>query len=133
MPAGVCQPKQWCSIDDISDARGNHTFKLTTRQTFQFHGIIKSNLKPAIQEINRAALDTVAACGDVNRNVMCSANPSMGPLHEQVHKFAIHISEHLMPQTSAYSEIWLDQKMVAGDATKAFHEPLYGQYYLPRK
>jgi len=133
MPAGVCKPEQWLAINEISDRRGNHTFKLTTRQTFQFHGIIKSNLKPAIQEINRATLDTVAACGDVNRNVMCGANPSIGPLHKQVHDFATHISEHLMPQTTAYSEIWLDQKMVAGDAVKAFTEPLYGQYYLPRK
>lgn len=105
MPAGVCRPDQWLAIDEISDRRGNHTFKLTTRQTFQFHGIIKSNLKPAIQEINKATLDTVAACGDVNRNVMCGAKPSMGPLHAQVHQFAIDISEHLMPKTHAYSEV----------------------------
>jgi sulfite reductase (NADPH) hemoprotein beta-component len=69
MPAGVCSPDQWLAVDQISDDRGNGTFKLTTRQTFQFHGIIKANLKPAIQEINKAMLDTIAACGDVNRNV----------------------------------------------------------------
>jgi len=133
LPAGVCKPDQWLAIDEISDRLGNHTFKMTTRQTFQFHGIVKSNLKPAIQEINKALLDTIAACGDVNRNVMCSSYPSIGPLHAQVHDFAKNLSEHLMPSTSAYAEIWLDKKMVAGDAMKNFTEPLYGPYYLPRK
>lgn len=132
MPAGVCQPEQWLQIDNISDTRGNGTFKLTTRQTFQFHGIVKANLKPAIQEINKAMLDTIAACGDVNRNVMCSCNPSLGPLHAEVAEYAKRISEHLMPRTNAYAEIWLDKKMVAGDAVKDV-EPLYGPYYLPRK
>jgi sulfite reductase (NADPH) hemoprotein beta-component len=70
LPAGVCNPDQWLAIDEISDRRGNHTFKLTTRQTFQFHGIVKSDLKPAMQEINKTLLDTVAACGDVNRTVV---------------------------------------------------------------
>lgn len=132
MPAGVCSPEQWSAIDAISDKRGNHTFKLTTRQTFQFHGIIKANLKPAIQEINKALLDTIAACGDVNRNVMCSCNPNLGPVHAQVAEYAKRISEHLMPRTNAYAEIWLDKKLVAGDAVKDV-EPLYGPYYLPRK
>jgi sulfite reductase (NADPH) hemoprotein beta-component len=133
LPAGVCKPDQWQAIDAISDARGNHTFKLTTRQTFQFHGIIKAQLKPAMQEINKALLDTIAACGDVNRNVMCGAYPSMGKLHAQVAEFAKNISEHLMPHTSAYAEIWLDQKQITGDALRTFEEPLYGKYYLPRK
>ena len=132
MPAGVCRPDQWLAVDEIAHRRGNDTFKLTTRQTFQFHGIVKGNLKLAIQEINRAMLDTVAACGDVNRNVLCSAYPSLGPLHAQVADISRRLSEHLMPHTSAYAEIWLDKKMVAGDAIKDF-EPLYGPYYLPRK
>lgn len=132
MPAGVCTPDQWLAVDEISDRRGNGTFKLTTRQTFQFHGIIKANLKPAIQEINKAMLDTIAACGDVNRNVMCSCNPSLGPIHAQIAEIAKNISEHLMPRTNAYAEIWLDKKLVAGDAVKDV-EPLYGKYYLPRK
>lgn len=132
MPAGVCTADQWLAIDNISDKRGNGTFKLTTRQTFQFHGIIKADLKPAIQMINKAMLDTIAACGDVNRNVMCSCNPSLGPIHAQIAEFAKNISEHLMPRTNAYAEIWLDKKMVAGDAVKDV-EPLYGKYYLPRK
>jgi sulfite reductase (NADPH) hemoprotein beta-component len=77
LPAGVCKPDQWLAVDEIADKRGNHTFKLTTRQTFQFHGIVKSDLKPAIQEINKCMLDTIAACGDVNRTVVC---PRLSPV-----------------------------------------------------
>ncbi|GAA5948800.1 hypothetical protein JCM3765_003905 [Sporobolomyces pararoseus] len=132
LPAGVCNPDQWLAIDEISDRRGNSTFKLTTRQTFQFHGIVKANLKPAIQEINKCMLDTIAACGDVNRTVMCSANPSLGKLHKQVHHFAEELSDGLKPQTSAYAEIWLDKKQIVGEAVRDV-EPLYGEYYLPRK
>ncbi|BGP56539.1 hypothetical protein JCM8202_002055 [Rhodotorula sphaerocarpa] len=132
LPAGVCKPDQWLAVDEIADNRGNQTFKLTTRQTFQFHGIVKSNLKPAIQEINKCMLDTIAACGDVNRTVMCSANPSLGPLHTQVFHFARELSDGLKPQTAAYAEIWLDQKQIVGEAVKDV-EPLYGEYYLPRK
>ena len=132
LPAGVCTPSQWLAVDEISDRRGNHTFKLTTRQTFQFHGIVKADLKPAMQEINQMLLDTIAACGDVNRTVMCSANPSIGKLHSQVFEFASELSEQLKPQTSAYAEIWLDKKQIFGEAVKDV-EPLYGEYYLPRK
>ncbi|GAA5982523.1 hypothetical protein JCM11641_006144 [Rhodosporidiobolus odoratus] len=132
LPAGVCKPDQWLAIDEISDRRGNSTFKLTTRQTFQFHGIVKDNLKPAMQEINKCLLDTIAACGDVNRTVMCSANPSLGKLHQQVFHFATELSDGLKPQTAAYAEIWLDQQQIAGEAVKDV-EPLYGEYYLPRK
>lgn len=132
MPGGVCKPEQWLAIDDIADEHGNGTFKLTTRQTFQFHGIIKKHLKPAMQAINRSLLDTIAACGDVNRNVQLSVNPSFSRLHEQVYNFSKAVSEHLLPSTTAYHEIWLDKKMVAGEAVKDF-EPLYGAYYLPRK
>ncbi|ORY64746.1 hypothetical protein BCR35DRAFT_308644 [Leucosporidium creatinivorum] len=132
LPAGVCSPSQWLAVDEISDRRGNHTFKLTTRQTFQFHGIVKANLKPAMQEINKMLLDTIAACGDVNRTVMCSANPSLGALHAQVFEFATLLSDELKPQTSAYAEIWLDKKQIVGEAVKDV-EPMYGEYYLPRK
>ncbi|BGP17608.1 hypothetical protein JCM10213_001259 [Rhodosporidiobolus nylandii] len=132
LPAGVCTPDQWLAVDEISDRRGNSTFKLTTRQTFQFHGIVKHNLKPAMQEINKCMLDTIAACGDVNRTVMCSANPSLGKLHQKVFHFAKELSDGLKPQTSAYAEIWLDEKPIFGEAVKD-HEPLYGEYYLPRK
>ncbi|KAJ9099199.1 hypothetical protein QFC21_004079 [Naganishia friedmannii] len=132
MPGGICKPEQWLAIDQISDEHGNGTFKLTTRQTFQFHGIIKKHLKPAMQAINKTLLDTIAACGDVNRNVQLSVNPSYSKLHEQVYNFSKALSEHLLPSTTAYHEIWLDKKLVGGEAVKDF-EPLYGPYYLPRK
>ncbi|KAF8972641.1 sulfite reductase subunit beta [Flammula alnicola] len=132
MPGGVCNPIQWLQMDQIADEHGSGTFKITTRQTFQFHGVIKRHLKPAIQDINRVLLDTLAACGDVNRNVICSSIPTMSKLHEQVYNFAKEVSEHLVPRTTAYHEIWLDKKLVAGEALKDF-EPLYGEFYLPRK
>ncbi|KAF8479748.1 sulfite reductase subunit beta [Russula ochroleuca] len=132
LPGGVCSPAQWLAMDQISDEHGSGNFKLTTRQTFQFHGIIKKHLKPSMQAINRSLLDTLAACGDVNRNVLCSAIPSLSELHAQVYAFAKRVSEHLLPRTSAYHEIWLDKKLVAGEALKDF-EPLYGEFYLPRK
>lgn len=132
MPGGVCTPEQWLIMDQIADEHGTGTFKITTRQTFQFHGVIKRHLKSAIQDINRALLDTLAACGDVNRNVIVSAVPSLSKLHRQAFDFAKRVSEHLLPRTTAYHEIWLDKKLVAGDALKDA-EPLYGQFYLPRK
>ncbi|EMD30576.1 hypothetical protein CERSUDRAFT_145890 [Gelatoporia subvermispora B] len=119
MPGGVCKPDQWFMMDQIADEHGNGTFKITTRQTFQFHGVIKRHLKSAIQDINRALLDTLAACGDVNRNVIVSAIPSLSKLHAQVYEFAKRVSERLLPRTTAYHEIWLDKKLVAGDALKA--------------
>ncbi|KAG2053697.1 sulfite reductase subunit beta [Suillus hirtellus] len=131
-PGGVCTPEQWLQMDRIADEHGNGTFKITTRATFQFHGVIKQHLKPSIQEINKVLLDTLAACGDVNRNVICSAIPSLSRLHAQVYNFAKLVSAHLLPRTTAYHEIWLDKKMVAGEAVKDF-EPLYGEFYLPRK
>ncbi|KAL0060869.1 Sulfite reductase [NADPH] subunit beta [Marasmius tenuissimus] len=132
MPGGVCKPDQWLQMDQIADEHGSGTFKITTRQTFQFHGVIKRHLKPAIQDINRVLLDTLAACGDVNRNVICSSIPSLSTLHEQVYQFCVEVSNHLIPRTSAYHEIWLDKKMVAGEALKNV-EPIYGEFYLPRK
>lgn len=132
MPGGVCTPEQWLHMDRIADEHGNGTFKLTTRQTFQFHGIVKAHLKPAMQAINRSLLDTIAACGDVNRNVLCSVNPSISAVHQTVYDFSKAISEHLLPATAAYHEIWLDKKPVFSDAVQEL-EPLYGPYYLPRK
>ncbi|KAF7311627.1 Flavodoxin-like domain-containing protein [Mycena kentingensis (nom. inval.)] len=132
MPGGVCTPAQWLQMDQIADEHGSGTVKITTRQTFQFHGVIKRHLKPAIQDINRVLLDTLAACGDVNRNVTCSSIPTLSKLHAQVHEFAKTVSEHLIPRTTAYHEIWLDKKLVAGEALKDF-EPMYGEFYLPRK
>lgn len=137
LPGGVSTPKQWIQMDDISTQLGNETMKLTTRQTFQFHGVVKGKLKPAMQAINRALMTTIAACGDVNRNVMCSSLPTQSKFHKQVHAASKKISDHLLPSTTAYHEIWLtddDNKktQVAGDAVQDF-EPLYGPTYLPRK
>lgn len=137
LPGGVSTPKQWVQMDDIANELGNETMKLTTRQTFQFHGVVKGKLKPAMQAINRALMTTIAACGDVNRNVMCSSLPTQSKYHRQVYDCSKIISDHLLPSTTAYHEIWLtddnDKKtQVAGDAVQDF-EPLYGPTYLPRK
>ncbi|KAI6282295.1 hypothetical protein MCOR27_000240 [Pyricularia oryzae] len=137
LPGGVSTPQQWVQMDDIATKLGNETMKLTTRQTFQFHGVVKGKLKPAMQAINRALMTTIAACGDVNRNVMCSSLPTQSEYHREVYACSQKISDHLLPSTTAYHEIWLtddnDKKtMVAGDAVQDF-EPLYGPTYLPRK
>ncbi|KAF2459073.1 hypothetical protein BDY21DRAFT_301011 [Lineolata rhizophorae] len=137
LPGGVATPSQWIQMDDISTNLGNETMKLTTRQTFQFHGVVKGKLRPAMQAINRALMTTIAACGDVNRNVMCSSLPQHSKSHADVWAVAKKISDHLLPSTTAYHEIWLtdenDKKtQVAGDAV-VDHEPLYGPTYLPRK
>ena len=131
LPGGVVTPKQWLQMDEISELYANRTLKLTTRQAFQLHGVIKSNLKKTIQGINTALLDTIAACGDVNRNVMSHPNPAESELHAEVYETARRISEHLLPSTTAYHEIWLDQKLIAD--SKKDVEPIYGDRYLPRK
>lgn len=137
LPGGVATPSQWIQMDAISTNLGNETMKLTTRQTFQFHGVVKGKLKPAMQAINKALMTTIAACGDVNRNVMCSSLPSQSQYHADVHACSKLISDHLLPSTTAYHEIWLkdendNKTQVAGDAVQDF-EPLYGPTYLPRK
>ncbi|KAL2818192.1 hypothetical protein BDW59DRAFT_129414 [Aspergillus cavernicola] len=137
LAGGVATPTQWLQMDAISSSHGNETMKLTTRQTFQFHGVIKRNLRGAMRAINKALMSTIAACGDVNRNVMCSSLPELSYYHREVHAVSQKISDHLLPSTTAYHEIWLkdedDNKVqVAGDAV-VDHEPLYGPTYLPRK
>lgn len=139
LAGGVATPKQWVQMDQLSSDFGNETMKLTTRQTFQFHGVIKGKLKGAMRGINKALMTTIAACGDVNRNVMCSSSPTLSAYHAQVNECAKRIDHHLLPSAAnnAYHEIWLkdenDKKtMVAGNAVQEF-EPLYGPTYLPRK
>jgi sulfite reductase (NADPH) hemoprotein beta-component len=131
VPGGVVSPRQWLQMDQISEEYANCTLKLTTRQAFQLHGVIKTNLKKTIQAINAELMDTIAACGDVNRNVMCHPNPAESELHAEVAETARRISEHLLPSTTAYHEIWLDQKLIAD--SKKDVEPIYGDRYLPRK
>ncbi len=131
LPGGIATSQQWLQMNRIADEHANGTLKLTTRQAFQLHGVIKKKLKPSIQGINDALMDTIAACGDVNRNVMSHANPAESDLHAEVYQLAKDISAHLTPQTSAYHEIWLDKKLIA-DSKEDF-EPIYGDRYLPRK
>ncbi|MGD9598603.1 MAG: assimilatory sulfite reductase (NADPH) hemoprotein subunit [Steroidobacteraceae bacterium] len=130
LPGGVCTPKQWLALDDIARVHGNGTLRLTTRQAFQFHGVVKRDLKATMAAINATLIDTIAACGDVNRNVIASANPVESPLHAEVHGWATRISEHLRPRTRAYYEIWLGEERIAGTPEV---EPVYGATYLPRK
>jgi sulfite reductase (NADPH) hemoprotein beta-component len=131
VPGGVATPAQWLEVDRMATQFANHTIKLTTRQAFQFHGVIKGNLKRTIKEINQTAMDTIAACGDVNRNVMCNPNPHLSEVHAEVLKVAQGISDHLTPQTRAYHEIWLDGEKIESSEEEV--EPIYGKTYLPRK
>ncbi|MBE2180949.1 MAG: assimilatory sulfite reductase (NADPH) hemoprotein subunit [Chthoniobacterales bacterium] len=130
VPGGVCTPEQWLKIDALADTYGSHTLKLTTRQAFQLHFITKDVLKTTMQGINAALMDTIAACGDVNRNVMCNPNPWESALHAPVLDDARAVSVHLTPRTTAYHEIWLDGEKVGGGEEE---EPIYGKTYLPRK
>ncbi len=130
VPGGVLTPAQWIAMHDLAEQRGNGTLRLTTRQTIQFHGIIKSNLKPAIQAIHAAMLDTIAACGDVNRNVIASVVPQHPTLQAEVAARARQISEHLLPASRAWHEIWIDGEPVVGQEED---EPILGRTYLPRK
>ncbi|MEC0532473.1 assimilatory sulfite reductase (NADPH) hemoprotein subunit [Bacillus spizizenii] len=132
MPGGVSTPEQWLVMDDLSQKYGNGTLKLTTRETFQMHGILKWNMKKTIQAIHSALLDTIAACGDVNRNVMCASNPYQSEIHSEVYEWSKKLSDDLLPRTRAYHEIWLDEERVAGTPEEEV-EPMYGPLYLPRK
>ncbi|MCP3145021.1 assimilatory sulfite reductase (NADPH) hemoprotein subunit [Pyxidicoccus xibeiensis] len=129
LPGGVATPAQWLALDALAREFANHTLRITTRQAFQLHGVIKDNLKPTIARINQALMDTLAACGDVNRNVMCNPNPVDSRVHETVYRWAVRISEHLLPRTRAYYEVWMGDEKVGG----VEEEPIYGPTYLPRK
>ena len=131
VPGGLCTPAQWLAFDDIARTYANGTLRLTTRQAFQLHGVLKRHLKPAIAAINRSLLDTLAACGDVNRNVMCSVLPLQRAAYDTANALAVAISTHLLPHTGAYHEIWLDGTKLVDTAQEI--EPIYGRLYLPRK
>jgi len=131
---GVLTPEQWLVMDELAHKYANGTIRLTTRQAIQFHGILKWNLQPSIKEINDALLTTIAACGDVNRNVMCNPNPYLSEVHGEVLEWAQRISDHLTPRTRAYHEIFLDgEKIYDSRGEEAEEEPIYGPVYLPRK
>jgi sulfite reductase (NADPH) hemoprotein beta-component len=135
VPGGLATPAQWLAMDKISGEYANGTLRLTTRQAFQFHGVIKSNMKRTMQAINASLLDTIAACGDVNRNVMSTANPFLSKAHGEAYDLAGRFSAHLTPRTGAYHEVWLDGEKVENHtrAADASEEPIYGTHYLPRK
>jgi sulfite reductase (NADPH) hemoprotein beta-component len=133
LPGGVATPKQWLVMDELARKNGNGTLKITTRQTFQMHGILKWNMKNTIQEIHGVLLDSIAACGDVNRNVICTPNPYQSEIHAEVYELAKKLSDDLLPRTRAYHEIWLDEEKVAGTPDVEEVEPMYGPLYLPRK
>ncbi|MGE7878206.1 assimilatory sulfite reductase (NADPH) hemoprotein subunit [Peribacillus muralis] len=133
MPGGVAKPSQWLVMDELAQKYGNGTLKLTTRQTFQMHGILKWNMKKTIQEIHASMLDTIAACGDVNRNVMCNSIPLQSEIHSEVYEWSKKLSDYLLPRTRAYHEIWLDEEKIAGTPEVEVVEPMYGPLYLPRK
>ena len=155
VPGGICTPQQWLNMSDLADKYGNGGLKLTTRQAFQLHGILKRDLQKTIAGFNEVLLDSIAGCGDVNRNVMMNPNPYQTPAHAEIYEDAKQISVHLTPKTSAYWEIWLEnqendssvpvdlQSEVGKMAAKANdlltrkvaedNEPIYGKHYLPRK
>ena len=130
MPGGVITPQQWLAIDQFAaDKTLYGSIRLTTRQTFQFHGVLKPNIKPMHQFLNSIGIDSIATAGDVNRNVLCTSNPVESELHQQAYQWAVQISEHLLPKTRAYAELWLDEEKVETTET----EPVLGENYLPRK
>jgi sulfite reductase (NADPH) hemoprotein beta-component len=131
LPGGRATPQQWLVLDALSEKFSSPSLRLTTRQTFQFHGVLKGNVKPLIQGMHEVLLDSIAACGDVNRNVMAPPNPERDPLLQQVYDQAKGWSEYALPKTRAYHEIWLDEELVAGGEPES--EPIYGPTYLPRK
>ena len=130
---GVLTTKQWRALDWVARVYGNGTMRATTRQTIQLHGVIKSNLKSTLKAIDEQLLNTIAACGDVNRNVMSNPNPYQSKAHAVALELARSISDHLTPRTGAYREIWLDGERIAGGDPEDEIEPIYGKTYLPRK
>ena len=131
LPGGFLTPEQWIGLHHIAGEHSTGTIKVTTRQTVQLHGILKSHVKPTIQSFNTLQLDSIAACGDVNRNVICSAHPKQSLMHETIFAYADKISTLALPKTKAYYEIWLDEEQIADK--KSEEDPLYQDRYLPRK
>jgi sulfite reductase (NADPH) hemoprotein beta-component len=131
IPGGLLSPQQWIDTHHIAGEHSTGVIKITTRQTLQLHGLLKSHLKPTIKSFSESRLDSIAACGDVNRNVTCAAHPMQSAIHEQVHAYAAKLSELLLPKTKGYFEIWLDEEKITNK--KEEEDPLYQDRYLPRK
>ena len=133
LPGGIISTTQWLAIDKFADDYTSYgSIRLTTRQTFQFHGVLKPNIKLMHQTLNSVGLDSIATAGDVNRNVLCTSNPVESELHQEAYEWATKISEHLLPKTRAYAEIWLDEERVETTEGEEV-EPILGSNYLPRK
>lgn len=135
IPGGVLSAAQYRVFDDLATQHGNNTLRVTTRQSIQFHGVVKSQLGPLMKKINAALVDTLAACGDVNRNVMAPVVPATTRARQQVYEDAKRVSEALLPQTKAYHSIWIEgvQLNLEEPSNRNFEDPLYGKHYLPRK
>jgi sulfite reductase (NADPH) hemoprotein beta-component len=135
VPGGVMTAGQYRVFDDLSSKYANNTLRITTRQTIQFHGILKSGLRAVIKGINESLLSTLAACGDVNRNVLAPPTPAFTLAREQVYADCKKVASALAPKTPAYHTIWIDgvQLDLEKAENKDFTDPLYGKTYLPRK
>ncbi|GHG04167.1 assimilatory sulfite reductase (NADPH) hemoprotein subunit [Thalassotalea marina] len=136
LPGGIITPEQWLAVDKFAQEKTMYgSIRITTRQTFQFHGVLKPNIKLMHQTLNDIGIDSIATAGDVNRNVLCTTNPVESELHQEAYEWAKKISEHLLPKTKAYAEIWLDGEKIAGGEQKdeQQEEPILGNNYLPRK
>jgi sulfite reductase (NADPH) hemoprotein beta-component len=130
LPGGVCTPEQWLMFDQLARAHGGETLRMTTRQTFQFHWVLKDSLRPIIRGLHETLLDTIAACGDDSRGVMCTVDPQSSRFHAEVSAMAKRISDHVIPKTRGYHEIWYGDERVASSEPE---EPFYGRTYMPRK
>jgi sulfite reductase (NADPH) hemoprotein beta-component len=134
MPGGIITPTQWLAVDKFSQDKTSYgSIRLTTRQTFQFHGVLKPDIKLMHQTLNDYGIDAIATAGDVNRNVLCTSNPVESELHQEAYEWAKKISQHLLPKTRAYAEIWLDGEKIEGGTETDEIEPILGKSYLPRK
>jgi sulfite reductase (NADPH) hemoprotein beta-component len=131
LPGGFLTSDQWIAAHNIAGENSTGVIKITTRQTIQLHGIFKSKIKPTIREFNKVNLDSIATCGDINRNVLCSSHPKQSPIHEEIFSYADKISKMLLPKTRAYYEIWLDEEKILDK--KDEEDPLYQDRYMPRK
>lgn len=131
LTGGVITPEQYIALHNVAGENATGVLKITTRQTIQIHGVLKSQVKPTLKVFNEAGLTTLATCGDVNRNVLCSSHPKQSPLHTEIYEYATEIAARMLPKTNAYYEIWLDGEKLADKSLE--DDPLYQNRYMPRK
>jgi len=131
LPGGFITPEKWIALNKIAGENSTGVIKITTRQTIQLHGLLKSKIRPTIQSFNEAELNSIATCGDINRNVSCASHPKQSKVHAEIFAFAKKINDLLLPKTKAYYEIWLDEEKLVDK--KEEEDPLYQDRYLPRK